>query len=142
MYIGKPLIAFLGYVLPYGQMSLWGKIICPTWSYYETICMCLVPFSKSRTRAKTRIGPHNFNILSLLMGSLLGDAFAEKHGEGTRFCFQQEQTNNAYLLWFHNQIAGLGYCNVVLPKILTRLDKGGKLRQLSRFKTFTYASFN
>lgn len=104
--------------------------------------MCLVPFSKPRTRATHRIGPHSFNILSLLIGSILGNASVEKHGEGTRICFQQEHSNNAYLLWFHRLVADLGYCNIVTPKILTRLGKGGKVRQLSRFKTFTYASFN
>jgi ubiquinol-cytochrome c reductase cytochrome b subunit len=135
-------IAFLGYVLPYGQMSLWGKFICPTWSYCDTLYLCLVPFIKPRTRATQRIGPHSLNILSVLIGSLLGDSSAEKHGEGTRFCFQQEHSNNAYLLWLHRQVADLGYCNIVTPNILTRLGKGGKVRQLSRFKTFTYASFN
>jgi ubiquinol-cytochrome c reductase cytochrome b subunit len=134
--------AFLGYVLPYGQMSLWGEISCPTWSYFDILCLSLVPFSKPRTRAIQRIGPHNLNILSLLIGSLLGDASGEKHGEGTRICFQQEHSNNAYLLWFHKQVADLGYCNIVTPKILTRLGKDGKMRKLSRFKTFTFASFN
>jgi ubiquinol-cytochrome c reductase cytochrome b subunit len=134
--------AFLGYVLPYGQMSLWGKLICPTWYYCDIFCMCIVPFSKPRTRAIQRIGPHNLIILSLLLGSLLGDASAEKHGKGTRFSFQQEHSNEAYLLWFHSKIAELGYCNIVTPKISTRIGKEGKVRQLSRFKTFTYASFN
>ena len=60
--------------------------------------MCLVPFSKPRTRATHRIGPHSFNILSLLIGSILGDASVEKHGEGTRICFQQEHSNNAILI--------------------------------------------
>nr|AYE93300.1 LAGLIDADG homing endonuclease [Termitomyces sp.] len=101
-----------------------------------------MPFNKPRTRAAQRIGPHSFNILSLLIGSLLGDASAEKHGEGTRICFQQEHSNNAYLLWFNRQVADLGYCKNVTPNINRRLGKGGKLRQLSRFKTFTYASFN
>jgi ubiquinol-cytochrome c reductase cytochrome b subunit len=96
----------------------------------------------SKLRAVKRIGPHNYNILCILIGSLLGDAYAEKHGNGTRFCFQQEQSNNAYLLWFHSLISKLGYCNSLTPKITTRLGKGGKVRQLSRFKTFTFSSFN
>ena len=29
-------IAFLGYVLPYGQMSLWGEFACPKWSNFDT----------------------------------------------------------------------------------------------------------
>lgn len=60
MFNGKLLIAFLGYVLPYGQMSLWGSPICPTWYYSDTLCMCLVPFSRPKTRANKRVGPHNF----------------------------------------------------------------------------------
>ena len=59
-----------------------------------------------------------------------------------KVCFQQEHSNNAYLLWFHSLISKLGYCNPDTPKILTRLGKGGKIRQLSRFKTFTFTSFN
>lgn len=42
-------------------------------------------------------------------------------------------------------VANLGYCNPLTPKILTRLGKKGKVRQLSLaegYKTFTYASFN
>jgi hypothetical protein len=29
-----------------------------------------------------------------------------------------------------------------MPKILTRLGKNGKIRYISRFKTYTYSSFN
>lgn len=123
-------------------MSYWGKYICPTWSYYDTLCLCVVPFSNLKPRAKQRIGPHSLDILSLMIGSLLGDGYAEKHGEGTRICFQQEHSNNAYFLWFHNKVADLGYCNIVTPNIIKRIAKGGKLRLLSRFKTFTYASLN
>ena len=104
-----------------------------------------MPFNLPRTRATKRIGPHSFEILSILIGSLLGDASAEKHGKGTRICFQQEHSNNAYLLWFHKYVSELGYCNIIdstKPKIQTRLGKGGKVRQFSRFKTFTYSSFN
>jgi ubiquinol-cytochrome c reductase cytochrome b subunit len=104
--------------------------------------MLLLPFSSPKLRAVKRIGPHNYDILCILIGSLLGDSYAERHGQGTRFCFQQEHFNNAYLLWFHSYISKHGYCNADTPKILTRLGKGGKIRQLSRFKTFTFTSFN
>jgi ubiquinol-cytochrome c reductase cytochrome b subunit len=130
------------YVLPYGQMSLWG-LIEPQMSLYDEISVMLIlPLSTPKLRAVKRIGPHNFNVICILFGSLLGESYAEKHGNGTRFCFQQEHSNNAYLLWFHSFISKLGYCNPDTPKILTRLGKGGKIRQLSRFKTFTFTSFN
>ncbi len=77
-----------------------------------------------------------------MIGSLLGDAYAEKHGNGTRFCFQQEHLNNSYLLWFHNYLSELGYCTNTIPKITTRLGRQGKLRYLSRFKTYTFSSLD
>lgn len=147
------MIAFLGYVLPYGQMSLWGDyFLCPTWfdffqellniestiNLYNTI----LPFITPKTRSDKRIGPHDYNILCILKGSLIGDALAERHGNGTRICFQQEHTNSHYLLWFHKCLSDLGYCNSVQPKLLTRLGVGGKLRYVLRFKTFTFTSFN
>ena len=76
------------------------------------------------------------------MGSLLGDAYAEKHGNGTRICFQQEHFNFQYLMWFHSYLSKFGYCSETKPKVTTRLGKGGKLRYISRFKTYTYTSFN
>lgn len=130
------------YVLPYGQMSLWG-FNKPQMILYDEISVILIlPFSTPKIRAVKRIGPHNYDVLCILIGTLLGDSYAEKHGNGTRFFFQQEHSNNAYLLWFHNFISKLGYCNPDTPKILTRLGKGGKIRQLNRFKTFTFTSFN
>lgn len=143
------------YVLPYGQMSLWGINLCPKWflNFFNIekvnlniqstlICNSILPLTLAKTRSHKRIGPHNFDVLCILMGSLLGDAHCEKHGNGTRFCFQQEHSNNKYLLWFHSYLSNLGYCNSDIPKISTRLGRNGKMRYLSRFKTFTFTSFD
>src|SRR5690606_12660961 len=133
------------YVLPFGQMSYWGELICRTWSDFDIdniLFSSLLPFISPKVRASKRIDPHNYEVLSILFGSMLGDCSAEKHGKGVRFCFQQEHSNNAYLLWFHNYLASLGYCSPTIPKLATRLSNKGKIRQLSRFKTFTYTSFN
>jgi ubiquinol-cytochrome c reductase cytochrome b subunit len=102
----------------------------------------LLPFNTSKVRALKRIGPHNYEIISILFGSMLGDGYAEKHGEGTRFCFQQEGSHVAYLLWFHDYISKLGYCNKTVPNLVNRLALHGKLRKILRFKTFTFSSFN
>jgi len=129
------------YVLPYGQMSLWGILNCPTWFSHNIDWMVLLPFSMPKVKSDKRIGPHNMDIFSVLIGSLLGDASAERHGNGVRFCFQQEYSHNAYLLWLHKYISELGYCNPSIPRILTRMGINGSVRQICRFKTFTYASF-
>ena len=136
--------AFLGYVLPYGQMSLWGEF-CPKCDHYY-LCLNYIyinAFSPLiKLRSIKRIGPHDINILYFIFGSLLGDSYAEKHGNGTRICFQQEGSHSAYLLWMHTYVSHLGYCNESSPKLTTRLGFQGKLRTILRFKTFTYASFN
>ena len=45
------------------------------------------------------IGPHNEDVISLIYGTLLGDAYGERRGSKTRICFQQEESNIEYLYW-------------------------------------------
>ena len=45
-------------------------------------------------------------------------------------------------MWLHNLISNLGYCNYIEPKIQKRLGKKGVVRNVVRFKTWTYSSFN
>ena len=129
-------------------MSLWGILSCPKWFnnfYIESnslIFSTVLPFISPKFRSHSRIGPHNYDILCILMVSLLGDAYAEQHGNGTRVCFQQEHSNSHYLMWLHSYLSKSGYCNEAIPQITTRLGKGGKLRYISRFKTYTFTSFN
>ena len=138
------------YVLPYGQMSYWGEYYCLICDFKNINLLLLPPVLPSgacevrRIRALKRIGPHNKNILSIIFGSLLGDAHAEyrKQGKGTRISFMQEASHLTYLYWLHNLVSELGYCNSLLPKTLTRLGKLGKVRRYAKFHTWTYSSFN
>ena len=100
--------------------------------------------NNTRVPAKKRIGPHNKETLSIFFGSLLGDCHAEyrSKGQGTRFCFYQKDTHASYLLWLHDLISNLGYCNPNKPKLQTRLVKKGKTRKILRFKTWTYSNLN
>ena len=119
MYNGKPLIAFLGYVLPYGQMSLWGFnfSVSPTCYFQPVILESFSPSSDidvqtlisvylikgnlaNRMKAFSRIGPHNKEVISLISGTLLGDSHAEwrSNGKGTRIGFYQEASHVEYLL--------------------------------------------
>lgn len=97
-----------------------------------------------RLKAYLRIGAHNHDIMSIFYGSLLGDAHAERRslGNGTRISFLQESNHAEYLLWLHNTVANLGYCNATVPKIQTRLGIKGSLRYIIRFHTYTYTSLN
>lgn len=161
-------IAFLGYVLPYGQMSLWGGLLFASdvnnFLYFieefninfcfceglifENITPLLLGQKKekplSRINSRKRIGPHNSNIYSIIYGSLLGDGYAEKRvqGSGTRVSFYQEGKHLTYLLWLHQLLSNLGYCNPKIPQIQTRLGKNGIVRKTIRFNTWTYTSLN
>lgn len=140
--------AFLGYCLVYGQMSLWGflaSLICITF-YILLITPLNLDISNklSRTKGTYRIGPHNIDVISIIFGSLLGDAYAEKRlmGTGTRISFYQEATHVGYILYLHKFFSNLGYCNPKVPVRSTRLGINGKVRNIVRFTTWTYTSFN
>ena len=145
--------AFLGYVLPYGQMSLWGLNLKPQMYDFYLILSFLVLISPINLTADNkiirlkgiyRIGPHNKDILSILFGSLLGDAHGEKKlkGLGTRFSFFQEDSHVEYIYFLHKLISDYGYCNPKIPTVSNRLGVKGKLRKIVRFSTWTYTSFN
>jgi len=141
------------YVLPYGQMSLWGFVNKPQMYYLYLICVSLLLITPiylnnqpkvSRLKGIYRIGPHNKDIISIIFGSLLGDGQGEKRflGVGTRFSFSQEASHVNYLMFLHKLFSELGYCNSKLPFITTRLGDKGKRRKVARFSTWTYTSFN
>ena len=149
------------YVLPYGQMSLWGLIIKPQMFNLYLFLFILVLINPidcgvldiknvvhwNRTRRLMgiyRIGPHNKDVLSIIFGSLLGDAHAEKrlNGMGTRISFYQEDSHVEYILYLHKFLSEYGYCNSKKPVIGRRLGIKGKLRKIVRFTTWTYTSFN
>jgi hypothetical protein len=106
----------------------------------------VLPFSLPRVNSFKRIGPHNYEILSIIIGSLLGDGSMEKSVNGSRFVFYQAKINGEYLLWLHKIISNLGYSDKKLPKMYA--IKGSKLvgyneiKYYYRFRTFTYSSFN
>jgi hypothetical protein len=60
----------------------------------------LLSLSFVKIQAIQRLEVHNFEILSILCGGLLGGVHAERRNTcaGTRFSFQQESTHLTYLL--------------------------------------------
>ena len=136
------------YVLPYGQMSLWGIMLPQISICFGIIFITIVNLKTNIVSKKlqgiNRIGPHNKYILSIIYGSLLGDAHAEKRlgGIGTRISFYQEDTHLKYIYYIHNLLSTAGYCNENLPSPKERLGSKGKVRKVVRFHTWTYTSFN
>jgi hypothetical protein len=91
----------------------------------------------SRLKGIYRIGPHNTDVLSIIFGSLLGNAYGEKRllSIGTRFNFSQEAVHVEYILFLHKLLSDLGYCNSKLPTISTRIGSKGKLIKVVKFST-------
>jgi hypothetical protein len=91
-----------------------------------------------------RIGPHNLDIISIIIGSTLGDTHLEKRkrGIGTRIIFEQSNKNVEYLMWFHSYFSIRGYCNNQKPKLNKRIRKNGDVFFHYRINTYTFSSFN
>lgn len=102
-------------------------------------------FSSPRVLSTKRIGPHSHEVLSILIGSLLGDGHMEKDGQGSKFCFYQKGAHIEYVLWLHRILLEHGYCKENLPQVKSRIiRKEGEttIHYYCRFRTYTFSSFN
>jgi hypothetical protein len=88
-----------------------------------------------------RIGPHNFNVIQVLIGSLLGDGHLEKRGIGVRAKFEQTNRNVEYLIWFHKFFASQGYCSEQKPKLFKQIKKNNFVYYGYKFNTYSFSSF-
>jgi ubiquinol-cytochrome c reductase cytochrome b subunit len=158
------LTAFIGYVLPWGlclapdkdklleilnHYMKWTPCWCPQgFELLETQSMCTnmlsgyYAFFVPGLPASQRIGPHSQEIYSLFTGSLLGDGYAERHGEGTRIHFHYSHKNMEYLKSLHQRLLLLGYCSAKKPKIQRMVGNNGQIYFTVRFRTYTFASLN
>ena len=138
-----------------------GIIQCLKWFYFNTnLCNdCYISsiflissnrlnyFYRSFFTCKTsveRIGPHNIDIISMIIGSLLGDGYLEKRkqGVGTRIKFEQSSDNVEYLMWYHSYLSTRGYCNTNKPKLKKRIRKNGTIYYHYTINSFTFSSLN
>lgn len=116
-------------------------------------CFPLLPFSKARTKAMLRIGPHNLDILSIIICGLLGDFWSHlipsRHGHSVRFQLEQSVSNSAYIHSLNLYLYNLGYCASFVPKLVKKsesklLDKRSD-KTVDRFNyrltLFTFTSF-
>jgi hypothetical protein len=100
--------------------------------------------NNNKLTSDQRIGPHNLDIISIIIGSILGDSHLEKRkrGIGTRIIFEQSNKNVEYLMWFHSYFSIRGYCKSQKPKLNKRIRKNGKVSFNYRINTYTFSSFN
>ena len=136
-----------------------GKLNCIKWYYLNNLYWSPSEFhfvffslplqiskqlNKTRITSLERIGPHNIDIISIIIGSLLGDGHLEKRnrGIGTRIKFEQSNKNVEYLMWFHSYFSTRGYCNINKPELKKRIRKNGEIYFHYSINTFTFFSFN
>ena len=132
-----------------------GKLHCLKWYYFNNLYSStefnIVLFSlalsqsyKTKITSLERIGVHNIDIISIIIGSVLGDSHLEKRnrGIGTRIKFEQSNKNVEYLMWFHSYFSTRGYCNINKPELKKRIRKNGEIYFHYSINTFTFSSFN
>lgn len=86
---------------------------------------------------------HKPDIISILIGSLLGDLYAERRGPSTRFAIKQSDTHKEYIYYLHNILYKEGYCSSNIQKgTTTASNKSLKRYTYYRFKTYSFSSLN
>ena len=62
----------------------------------------MLPFNKARTKAISRIGPHNKQVIDIIVCGMLGDFWADKIPgksiDSIRFNIEQSISNTAYII--------------------------------------------
>ena len=98
-------------------------------------------FFSSNLKSSERIGPHDFLIIELFFGSLLGDCYAEKRNNSTRFVFHQSSRNVEYISFIVNTLVEFGYCSKGLKK-KKQIGKKNKVYFSIKKATFSFSSLN
>jgi hypothetical protein len=100
----------------------------------------------SNIRAVKRIGPHNEEVLSVIIGSLLGAGGSANNrtGEGVRLCYRQSIRHKEYLFFLYKFFYNRGYTSNLQPRqnTSTNRSKEGTEYYGYEFNTFTFRSFN
>ena len=91
------------------------------------ILSSMLPINKSRTKAILRIGPHNKEILDILICGMLGDFWADiipgKILNSTGFQIEQSIVNSAYIHYLTRYFYKKGYCHRPVPVLVTKIHK-------------------
>ena len=118
------------------------------------ICLCFVyalfmvgysfkrHFYTQRIATEKRIGPHDKEVLSVLVGHLLGDAHGEKRCNSSRFTIHVSSRNAEYIFWSHKLFVEKGYCSPKKPVVKKQIGKNNKIYYSIRFITFSFSSLN
>jgi hypothetical protein len=96
----------------------------------------------TQCRAINRIGPHNIDVISVMVGLLLGDGYLNnRSGEGARMAVKQSIVHKEYLFSNYEFFYKRGYCTSLEPRLYTRTLKDKDKSYFGyEFNTFTFRS--
>lgn len=124
----------------YLGVNLWPKMVSNNISNTYMIQKKL--FHTVNLPAGKRIGPHNQDVISVLVGNLLGDGYAEKRSNSTRFHIHLSSKNAEYVFWLHKFFAERGYCSATVPSTKKQIGKKNQVYFSVKFTTFSFKSLN
>lgn len=105
----------------------------------------MLPFNKPRTKALTRIGAHDKQVLDIIICGMLGDFWADKipgkQLDSIRFNIEQSISNSAYIHHINLLFYDLGYCARPTPTLIKKSDKIRENRFNYKLSLFTFSSF-
>lgn len=104
----------------------------------------------TKIRTNCRIGPHDSDVVSVLVGSLLGDGYAYQTkalNKGSSFRYKQSAVHKEYLFWLYEFFYSRGYCMDTGPReyktVLINKSSGiNKTYYGYEFDLFTFSSLN
>lgn len=99
-------------------------------------------FYTNRLYTEKRIGWHDKDTVSVLVGNLLQDGHAEKRGNATRLTVHMSSKNAEYCFWLHTFFKEKGYCSPQKPKIIKQIGKNNTIYFSIKFRTFSFSSLN
>ncbi len=98
-------------------------------------------FGAPKIPSINRIGPHNIDFISVLIGNLLGDAHGEQRSGNPRFSWSMSKSHMEYLYWLHDFYSERGYCSKTKPIIKAQApQKNGKIYYGGKFNLYIFSS--
>lgn len=98
--------------------------------------------STRHAKTDTRIGPSDQEVISTLVGHLLGDSYGEKRRNATRIHLHMSSRNREYLHALHQFYTQRGYCCPGKPRYSRQIGRHNKVYFSCRFRTYSFQSLN
>jgi hypothetical protein len=96
----------------------------------------------SSLKSNQRIGPHNLDIISVMIGNILGDGYAEYRSGSTRVTLHLVLPNREYIGWLHSFYVEQGYNSSNTLNFKKQIGKQNKIYFSTKIRTFSFKSFN